>query len=101
MEAVASSLIPRAAQTVVEQALRRSPVGPRQCGKTTLARQLVSADSPNYFDLEDPVSLARLDQRLTALQDLADRIDAAGPRRCVGVGAAGCRAVVRCPWHAV
>ena len=75
MEAVASSLIPRAAQTVVEQALRRSPVvavvGPRQCGKTTLARQLVSVDSPNYFDLEDPVSLARLDQRLTALQDLA------------------------------
>ena len=28
------------------------------------------ADSPNYFDLEDPVSLARLDQRLTALRDL-------------------------------
>ena len=52
MEAVAGSLIPRAAQTVVEQALRRSPVvavvGPRQCGKTTLTRQLVSADSPNY-----------------------------------------------------
>ncbi len=27
--------------------------------------------SPNYFDLEDPVSLARLDQPRTALQDLA------------------------------
>ena len=68
-------LIPRAAQALVAQALRRSPVvavvGPRQCGKTTLARQLVPPDSPNYFDLEDPVSLARLDQRSTALRGLA------------------------------
>ena len=70
-----TSLIPRSAQARIKQALGRSPVvalvGPRQCGKTTLARQLVPADSPNYFDLEDPVSLARLDQRLTALRDLA------------------------------
>jgi hypothetical protein len=28
-------------------------VGPRQVGKTTLARTFVKADSPNYFDLED------------------------------------------------
>ena len=74
MVAVANRLIPRVAQDPVTQALRRSPVvaivGPRQCGKTTLARQLVPADSPNYFDLEDPVSLARLDQRLTALRGL-------------------------------
>ena len=72
---MAQPLIPRAAQSLVAQALRRSPVvavvGPRQCGKTTLARQLVSPDSPNYFDLEDPVSLARLDQRSTALRSLA------------------------------
>ncbi len=45
-------------------------IGPRQCGKTTLARQFVPPDSVNYFDLEDPVSLARLDQPMTALQDL-------------------------------
>ena len=45
-------------------------LGPRQCGKTTLARQFVAVDSANYFDLEDPVSLARLDQPMTALQDL-------------------------------
>ena len=44
--------------------------GPRQCGKTTLARQFVSADSLNYFDLEDPVSLARLDEPMTALSSL-------------------------------
>ena len=50
----------------IETALARSRVvaliGPRQCGKTTLARHFVAAESANYFDLEDPVSLARLDQ---------------------------------------
>ena len=45
-------------------------VGPRQCGKTTVARELVAVDSPNYFDLEDPVSLARLDEPKTALEGL-------------------------------
>ena len=45
-------------------------VGPRQCGKTTLARQLVPEDSVNYFDLEDPASLARLDEPMTALGPL-------------------------------
>ena len=45
-------------------------IGPRQCGKTTLAREFVPADSMNYFDLEDPISLARLDQPMTALQGL-------------------------------
>lgn len=58
----------------IQQALKRSRVvaliGPRQCGKTTMARELVSADSPNYFDLEDPQSLARLDQPMTALKPL-------------------------------
>ena len=71
-------LVPRAVQSLVTRALGRSPVvaivGPRQCGKTTLARQLVPADSPNYFDLEDPVSLARLDQQKTALRDLAGTV---------------------------
>ncbi|MCX5956590.1 MAG: hypothetical protein NTW51_09335 [Cyanobacteria bacterium] len=33
-------------------------LGPRQCGKTTLARQLVPVASANTFDLEDPISLA-------------------------------------------
>jgi len=39
-------------------------VGPRQCGKTTLAREFVAEDSVNYFDLEDPISLTRLDERI-------------------------------------
>jgi predicted AAA+ superfamily ATPase len=45
-------------------------LGPRQCGKTTLARQIVSASSLNYFDLEEPESLARLDEPMTALRRL-------------------------------
>src|SRR5690349_12901581 len=58
----------------VRAGLRRSRVvallGPRQCGKTTLARQFVAADSLNYFDLEDPASLARLSEPETALRPL-------------------------------
>lgn len=45
-------------------------VGPRQCGKTTVAREFVNPRSLNYFDLEDPVSLARLDEPKTALDGL-------------------------------
>ncbi len=45
-------------------------VGPRQCGKTTLARQFVASGSPNYFDLEDPVSLSRLSEPKTGLENL-------------------------------
>lgn len=60
--------------TQIRQALRRSRVvaliGPRQCGKTTLARQIEPARSANYFDLEDPASLARLEQPMTALESL-------------------------------
>jgi len=58
----------------VRDALRRSRVvallGPRQCGKTTLARGLVPVDSLNYFDLEDPASLARLENPDLALRPL-------------------------------
>jgi uncharacterized protein len=42
-------------------------LGPRQCGKTTLARTL-AADF--YFDLENPQDLARLEQPQLALEDL-------------------------------
>lgn len=60
--------------TAIRTALDRSRVvallGPRQCGKTTLARQFVPPNSPNYFDLEDPISLALLDEPMTALREL-------------------------------
>ena len=45
-------------------------VGPRQNGKTTLARKLFEEDTVNYFDLEDPASLSRLDEPMTALRPL-------------------------------
>ena len=45
-------------------------LGPRQCGKTTLARQFVPSDSLNYFDLEEPQGLARLSEPDTALRPL-------------------------------
>jgi len=58
----------------IRTALRHNPVvaliGPRQSGKTTLARQFVATDSSNYFDLEDPASLARLAEPATALRPL-------------------------------
>ena len=58
----------------LKNALARSRVvvlvGPRQSGKTTLARQLIEENSVNYFDLEDPASLARLDEPMTALRPL-------------------------------
>lgn len=60
----------------VRTALKRSRVvallGPRQCGKTTLARQIVPAESANYFDLEDPRHIARLDEPMSALGNLRD-----------------------------
>ncbi len=59
----------------IQAALGRSRIvvlaGPRQCGKTTLARELLRVDSVNYFDLEDPAGLARLDEPMTALGPLS------------------------------
>lgn len=58
----------------LKRSLARSRVvilaGPRQSGKTTLARELIDAASVNYFDLEDPASLARLDEPMVALRPL-------------------------------
>jgi predicted AAA+ superfamily ATPase len=45
-------------------------LGPRQCGKTTLARQLATGSKSTYFDLENPVDLARLSEPMTALESL-------------------------------
>ena len=65
----------------VSEALKRSPVvallGPRQAGKTTLARQVVHSgvfpcsESLNYFDLEDPAHIERLATPMLALQQLS------------------------------
>ena len=70
----------------LRRALERSPVvvltGPRQCGKTTLARVLLSPDSPNYFDLEEPASLARLEEPMTALDPLTGLVVIDEVQRC-------------------
>lgn len=50
-------------------------VGPRQCGKTTLAKQYASSISPTYFfDLENPISLERLKEPISTLEPLAGMI---------------------------
>ena len=57
-------------QTTLQCSRILTLVGPRQCGKTTLARDFVPENSVNYFDLEDPISLGRLDEPMTALESL-------------------------------
>ena len=60
--------------SAIRRSLRRSRIvallGPRQSGKTTLAQQIVAVQSTNYFDLEDPRSLARLEAPDLALRPL-------------------------------
>ena len=67
-------LIRESLRREVQAALGRSPsvalIGPRQVGKTTLARSLLAADSANYFDLEDPQVEAQLAAPMVALQGL-------------------------------
>lgn len=63
-----------AIKSEIAEALRRSRIvaliGPRQCGKTTLATDLLPTSASEYFDLEDPLSLTRLDEPRTALEPL-------------------------------
>jgi predicted AAA+ superfamily ATPase len=63
---------------LIETALGRSRVvaliGPRQSGKTTLARDFVPVSSINYFDLEDPTSLVRLEEPMIALRGLTGTV---------------------------
>jgi predicted AAA+ superfamily ATPase len=58
----------------IQTDLRTNPVvtllGPRQCGKATLARQFTRGGPSHYFDLEDPVAEARLAEPMTTLASL-------------------------------
>lgn len=45
-------------------------LGPRQCGKTTLARELIRRIKGTFFDLENRQDLARLQDPFRALGDL-------------------------------
>ena len=46
-------------------------LGPRQCGKTTLARQIATGRPSEYFDLESPVDRQRLSAPMTVLEKLS------------------------------
>jgi predicted AAA+ superfamily ATPase len=72
---VKTSLVDRLAlRGRLSRSLRENPVvalvGPRQCGKTTLAREIARDRGATFFDLEDPVSLQRLAEPKTALAAL-------------------------------
>jgi len=61
----------------LSRAVRRSPItaliGPRQCGKTTLARMFAEGRNTIFFDLESQIDLNRLQNpqlMLGSLQDL-------------------------------
>lgn len=58
----------------IDETFRVHPVaallGPRQCGKTTLARMVLERDGGALFDLESPIDRQRLAAPLTALERL-------------------------------
>jgi len=58
----------------IDTALRRSRIvallGPRQCGKTALARHFATGKRAEYFDLEDPTDTRRLENPSLALEPL-------------------------------
>jgi predicted AAA+ superfamily ATPase len=62
----------------IARALTIHPVaallGPRQCGKTTVARVFAEHKPSTYFDLENPVDVRRLSAPLSILQELTGRV---------------------------
>jgi uncharacterized protein len=69
------SMIPRSRLlAAVDAGLRLSPVtailGPRQCGKTTLAREIARQHRATYFDLEDPEDQVKLTNPKLVLEPL-------------------------------
>ncbi|GAB3992744.1 ATP-binding protein [Glycomyces albus] len=58
----------------LEAALGRAPIvlvtGPRQAGKSTLAKRVVDPPRSNFFDIEDPRDAARLGEPTLSLPEL-------------------------------
>ena len=71
-------MIARSITETVAARLRQFPavalIGPRQVGKTTLARRLAEAGDSVYLDLEDPVDAAKLDDAAGYLRGLRRRL---------------------------
>jgi len=61
-------------QSATVEALKQLPgaalLGPRQCGKTTLARQVAGETGARFFDLENPDDEAALENPMLALEGL-------------------------------
>ena len=71
-------MIARSLGATITARLRQFPavalIGPRQVGKTTLARWLADAADSAYLDLEDPADLAKLDDAAGYLRGLRRRL---------------------------
>ena len=72
-------MIPRTTlENDVRSALARSRAvvlnGPRQSGKSTIAQTFLKRDSPNYFDLENPLHAQRLAQPMDTLSRLNGQV---------------------------
>jgi len=46
-------------------------LGPRQCGKTTLAKLIAEREPSTYYDLENPVDISQLSAPMRALEKLS------------------------------
>jgi len=71
-------MIPRRLSSVVSERLRQFPavalLGPRQVGKTTLARRFLPDKEYDYLDLENPMDRARLDDAPAYLASRHNRL---------------------------
>lgn len=71
-------MIPRQLYNILEKNLLESPVtaiiGPRQCGKTTLARQFTTGSNIHFFDLENPADHFALEDPIFALQQYQNEL---------------------------
>ena len=70
--------IPRIVQDRVDRALTRSPavaiLGPRQCGKSTLAKKIIAETSAIYLDLQDRVDRNKLNEPELFFDRYRDRL---------------------------
>jgi predicted AAA+ superfamily ATPase len=73
-----AGMIHRQLYSKVEKSLQESPVtaiiGPRQCGKTTLAQQFIKEAIVHFFDLENPADQFALEDPVFALQPHAGEL---------------------------
>lgn len=62
----------------IEESFRIHPItallGPRQCGKTTLARLIADRDHAAFFDMENPVDAQKLAAPMQTLKNLSGQV---------------------------